>query len=144
MQTNHTFKRFKDYAKVAGKQIWKVLSPEFTKEAREKYNQKDVIVYIVDGDWIRSNINVDFVEGGHGYVYDYVEKSEIWVENMVDKKEMWFNFQHELYERTLMKDNPKMDYNEAHDKAVARETKQRHKFDPKYTGELKTNVGSNI
>ena len=138
METKHTFKNFKDYAKCAGKQPWKRFSPEFTKMA------KGINTYIVDGDYIRSNINVDYVEGGHGYVYDYVPKDEIWVEEMEDKKEMWFNFQHELYERALMKADPKMDYNDAHDKAVKRETSQRHKLDPKYTGELKTNVGSNI
>jgi len=138
MQTKHTFKRFKDYAKCAGEQVWKKFSPAFTKMAN------GIKTYIVDGDFIRSNINVDYVEGGHGYVYDYVPKDEIWVEEMEDRKEMWFNFQHELYERALMKADPKLDYSDAHDKAVARETKQRHKLDPKYTGELKTNVGSNI
>ena len=143
MITKKTFKNFEDYAKVAGPQSWKRLSNEFTKEAREKYKQA-VDVYIVDGDWVRSNINVDYVEGGHEAVYDYITKGEIWVEDMEDKKEMWFNFQHELYERSLMIANPKMSYDTAHDKAVQRETKQRHKLDPKYTGQLKTNVGSNI
>lgn len=142
METKHTFKNFKDYAKVAGKQSWKRFSPEFTKMAIKQ--DKDIVVYIVDGDYIRSNINVDFVEGGNSEVYDYVPKDEIWVEEMKDRKEMWFNFQHEVYERALMKADPKMDYNDAHDKAVERETAQRHKLDPKYTGELKTNVGSNI
>ena len=142
MKTTKTFKSFKDYAKVSGNQSWKRISNEFTKETRK--HDENIIVYIVDGDWVRTNINCDYVEGGHGYVYDYVPKDEIWVEDMVDKKEMWFNFQHELYERALMKADPKLDYGDAHDKAVERETKQRHKLDPKYTGELKTNVGSNI
>lgn len=138
METKHTFKNFKDYAKVAGTQAWKRLSPNYSKIA------KGVNVYIVNGDFIRSNINVDFVEGGHGYVYDYVPKDEIWVEDMEDKKEMWFNFKHEQFERNLMKNNPKMSYEDAHDQAVAQETKQRHEIDPKYTGQLHTNVGSNI
>ena len=138
METKHTFKRFKDYAKVAGKQSWKRFSPNYTNYAQKQQ------VWVVDGDWVRSNINVDFVEGGHGLVYDYVPKDEIWVEEMEDKREMWFNFQHELYERGLMEADPKMEYNDAHDKAVERETAQRHKLDPKYTGVLKTNVGSNI
>lgn len=143
METKHTFKNFKDYAKVTGNQPWKRLLMVFTPKPEEK-GEDDLDVYIVDGDWVRTNINVDFVEGGHGYVYDYVPKNEIWVEDMEDKKEMWFNFKHEQFERNLMKNNPKMSYEDAHDQAVAQETKQRHEIDPKYTGQLHTNVGSNI
>ena len=138
MVTKKTFKTFKDYAKCIGPQDWKKFSSEYTKIA------KGVKVYIVDGDFIRSNINCDYVEGGHGYVYDYVPKDEIWVEDLENRKDMYFNLQHEIYERDLMKADPKLSYDDAHDKAVARETIQRHKLDPEYTGEFKTNVHSNI
>ena len=138
MVTKHTFKSFKDYAKCIGPQDWKKFSPELTKRAH------GVKVYIVDGDFIRSNINVDYVEGGHGYVYDYIPTDEIWVEDMEDKQEEFFNFTHEDYERAKMKANPNMSYDTAHDKACEKETKLRHKLDTEYTGEFKTNVHSNI
>ena len=132
METKHTFKNFEDYTKCAGPQKWKKFSPEFTKLA------KGINVYIVDGDFVRSNINVDFVEGGHHCVYDYIPKDEIWVENMENKEDEYYNFQHEVYEHNLMRANPNMSYNTAHDKAVKRETKQRHQLDPEYTGEFST------
>ena len=135
METKHTFKNFEDYAKCAGDQSWKKLSSEYTRIA------KGVKVYIVKGDFVRSNISADFTEGGHGYVYDYIPKDEIWVDIMKDKKDQYFNFQHEVYERSLMKADPKLSYNDAHDKALEREIKMRRDIDPEYTGEFSTKAG---
>lgn len=70
-------------------------------------------------------------------MYDYIPKDEIWVEDLENKKDMYFNLQHEIYERSLMKANPKLSYNDAHDKAVKRETEERHKMDPNTQANLK-------
>jgi hypothetical protein len=86
-----------------------------------------VDVYVVDGMYVRDHLYVDYVEGGHGYVYDWIPKDEIWVEKLADNRDMWFNLQHEIYERNLMK-NEGMDYEKAHGITAKREEKQRHKF----------------
>ena len=76
-------------------------------------------IYIVDGDYVRSNIankkenGIDFVEGGHDLVYDLIPKGEIWVEHMINDHDEKMNMLHEIYEHTLMK-HMKMPYEEAH------------------------------
>ncbi|MDD5650635.1 MAG: C39 family peptidase [Candidatus Nanoarchaeia archaeon] len=71
-------------------------------------------IFIVDGDFIRDNIYVDFVLGGHGYVYDFVPKDEIWVEQVQDHKDEQYNLTHEIIEYLLMKLCDK-DYDSAHE-----------------------------
>jgi hypothetical protein len=41
--------------------------------------QDGMIVYIVDGEWIRNNLSVIFGHGGHGYVHEFIPLEEIWV-----------------------------------------------------------------
>lgn len=71
-------------------------------------------IYIVDGNHIRNNIFVDFVLGGHGYVYDFVPKDEIWIERIQNSKDEQYNFTHEVIEYLLMKHCKKY-YDDAHD-----------------------------
>lgn len=81
----------------------------------------DTKIYLVDGDYVRDNISINskdqFVEGGHGYVYDWVPKDEIWVEEMLNKEDQAKNGMHEIYEYTLMK-YIKEEYNDAHEKTL--------------------------
>jgi hypothetical protein len=77
----------------------------------------DISVYFVDGNYVRNNIFVDFVEGGHGYVYGFIPKDEIWIEELLDREDEKHNLLHEMYELTLMK-YVKMSYDKAHDKAA--------------------------
>jgi hypothetical protein len=66
-------------------------------------------IYIVDGNYVRSNIantkenGIDFVEGGHDLVYKFIPKGEIWVEKMLSKQDEKMNALHEIYEHTLQK-----------------------------------------
>jgi hypothetical protein len=71
-------------------------------------------VFIVDGDYVRDNISVDFVEGGHDLVYKFVPEGEIWVEKMIVGHDERMNMIHEIYEHTLMK-HMKLSYDVAHD-----------------------------
>jgi hypothetical protein len=72
-------------------------------------------IYIVNGPYVRENFFVDFVEGGHGYVYKWIPKDEIWVEDMPDEIDQGLNMNHEIYEYTLMRYVPsKKDYDDAH------------------------------
>lgn len=73
-------------------------------------------VWLVDGKKVRSRLDSDFTEGGHGYVYDYVLKGEVWIDNDVVERERGFVLFHELHERNLMKDEG-WDYEKAHEES---------------------------
>ena len=73
-------------------------------------------IFIVDGPHVREKYFVDYVEGGHGYVYKFIPKGEIWIEDMENKFDQGMNLLHEIYELTLMKYVPaKKEYDPAHD-----------------------------
>jgi len=94
---------------------------------RYLFNIGGIKIFSVDGYYTRSNIYVDFVLGGHGYVYDFVPKDEIWIEQLENSKDMIFNLIHELYERYLMKKKD-LSYEDAHEKAAKMEERLRHKY----------------
>jgi hypothetical protein len=70
-------------------------------------------IYIVDGNFIRSKLFVDFVLGGHGYVYHFVPKNEIWIERTISQNDMKNNLIHEIVEYIFMK-YLNYSYNRAH------------------------------
>lgn len=60
-------------------------------------------VFLVDGDWVRDNMNDEFIGGGHGFQDDYIPEDEIWsefVRDPVDNKEILI---HEIIEYIFMK-----------------------------------------
>lgn len=57
----------------------------------------------VDGSYIRHNIDVEFMQGGHGYVYKYIPKDQIWVEKMLSSDDQEHNLKHEVREYMLMR-----------------------------------------
>ncbi len=70
-------------------------------------------VWLVNGNMIRDNFDVDFVFGGHGYRYFYVPVGEIWIEKLFDQKDIKPTKWHEFTERHLMERG--LSYNAAHD-----------------------------
>lgn len=75
----------------------------------------DVEIWKIDGKLVRDTLDIDFVEGGHEFVYNYVPKNEVWIDNDITTKERKFVILHELFERALMKKGS--DYDSAHIKA---------------------------
>jgi len=73
-----------------------------------------IAVRLVDGNLVRSWYKLDYVEGGHGYVYKWCPKNEIWIEKDVQRSEIPFLVTHEYLELRLMRDK-KMEYDRAHD-----------------------------
>jgi len=71
-------------------------------------------IYIVDGTYIRNHFYIDFVLGGHGYVYDFIPKNEIWVEQVKNNIDERHNLTHEIIEYLLMK-HTDQDYENAHE-----------------------------
>ena len=37
-------------------------------------------IYLVDGEWVRTNLSVIFGHGGHGYVHEFIPHAEIWID----------------------------------------------------------------
>ena len=89
---------------------------------------RGVKVFLVDGFEVRKTFNQDFVEGGHGRVYDYIPKNEIWLEQDNDKQDMMYIFLHEITEYNLM-GNKHYSYAKAHTLANKNEEKARHNKD---------------
>jgi hypothetical protein len=71
-------------------------------------------IYIVDGNFVRSKLFVDFVLGGHGYIYLFIPKNEIWIERTISQNDMKNNLTHEIIEYIFMK-YLNYSYNRAHD-----------------------------
>ncbi len=80
-------------------------------------------VAIVNGEIVRSCIDVQFMNGGHGLVYSYIPEDEIWVEKMISKRDQIHNFHHEVVEYWLMLDG--MSYDKAHEIALEYERNER-------------------
>ncbi len=74
------------------------------------------LVYIVDGLVVRNEIDIDYVAGGHGYVYDYIPQNEVWIERDVEPVERPYVLLHELVEIRHMRDYL-WKYDRAHEEA---------------------------
>src|SRR3989338_613046 len=84
-----------------------------------------VYVWVIDGRLVRSGLFIDFVHGGHGYVYEFVPIEEVWLDDDLVYEELPFVLIHELHERNLMKDK-NWNYAKAHESASKLEWKLRH------------------
>ncbi|MFA4960500.1 MAG: hypothetical protein WC548_02445 [Candidatus Pacearchaeota archaeon] len=69
----------------------------------KNYSNDKIKIWIVNGEAVRDIFFLDFVEGGHGYVYPFIPKDEVWIDNDVEPSEIKFVLLHELHERNLMK-----------------------------------------
>ena len=78
-------------------------------------------VYLVDGEKVRNQLDIDFTCGGNEAVYpNYVPKGEIWIDNVLRPLDATATLLHEIVERNLMV-NKGWSYERAHDAASARE-----------------------
>lgn len=97
-------------------------NPGFTKK-RERRGRLTLL--FVDGAIVRKYIDPYFFLGGHDLVYSYIPKNQIWIDDKNYPKDHSFTIIHELHERALMARG--MDYNSAHDYAIAEERYHRRK-----------------
>ncbi len=80
-----------------------------------------LVIYLVDGEYIRDDIDVDFVNGGNEAVYpSYVPSGEIWIDDAQHALDRTATALHELVERDLMLQHG-MGYEWAHDAANGHE-----------------------
>jgi len=88
----------------------------------------DIEVWSVKGRVVRDLWKVDFVLGGHGYVYGFVPNQEIWIEDGLEEDEIPVLILHEYVERTVMK-YKHISYDKAHTIAAKVEFEHRGKFE---------------
>jgi len=112
-QNNFKYKPWQQKTKTIYKSI-------YIKLLKSDHNLK---IYLVDGNKVRTMFKTDFVEGGHGYVYNWIPLNEVWIDNDIKQDEIKFIAHHELVERHLMKKG--RSYDEAHDTASKKEFEMR-------------------
>lgn len=77
-------------------------------------------IYLVSGEAVRDEIDVDFTEGGNDAVYTYVPAGEVWIDDAAHALDRTATALHELVERDLMLRHG-LSYDAAHDAANERE-----------------------
>jgi hypothetical protein len=78
-------------------------------------------VYLVSGEQVRNQIDIDFTQGGNEAAYPgYVPTDEIWIDDAMHSLDRIATIFHEIVELNLVKYGG-MDYDKAHEIACARE-----------------------
>lgn len=100
-------------------------------------SQDNFNIFIVDGEWVRTNLSVIFGHGGHGWVHEFIPLNEIWVSNIHPKDcdcgcggkgtsqtiaQIEATILHEITEAKIMSDG-KTPYHKAHHQATKIELK---------------------
>lgn len=75
-----------------------------------------MIIWAVDGEMVRNEIDIDFTTGGNPSRYRYVPNNEIWVESTLKLNDFAAVVMHETFEYILMR-YYKLSYDDAHDKS---------------------------
>jgi hypothetical protein len=103
-------------------------------------DNKDIVkVYLINGEVVRDLYKTDYVEGGHGYVYEWIPLDEIWVDAKVKADEIPVIILHEYLERILMKFKG-FPYVRAHNAALKVEFDHRGIFNKKDAASLSRHV----
>jgi len=80
-----------------------------------------LVVYLVDGEHVRNELDLDFTAGGNEAIYpNYVPKGEIWIDDALSALDRTATVLHEIVERNLMLGKG-WSYDRAHDAASAAE-----------------------
>lgn len=98
------------------KKLWKTI----------KIGKEQVPVYLVDGNYIRENLYIEFLLGGHNLAarHKFIPKGEIWIEKILKPKDREAILVHESHEYNLMK-NKHYSYIRAHKLANLKEQRFR-------------------
>lgn len=85
-------------------------------------------VYLVSGEQVRNQIDIDFTQGGNEAAYPgYVPAGEIWIDDAMHSLDRIATIFHEVVERNLVLYGG-MDYDDAHEIACEREVAWRKKL----------------
>lgn len=103
-----------------------IFSDEAIKAVRTKEIVKltvadeEITIWLVDGNLIRENYSINFVDGGHGFIYSFIPKNEIWIDSAIDLNDFDSIVLHETVESQLMR-KFNMNYDKAHLEATKAE-----------------------
>ena len=86
-------------------------------------------IYIINGEYIRDKIDIDFILGGNPGRYGYIPEDEIWIGDTTEIGDMAPNLLHEYIELRKMIDIG-WDYDKAHDYASSFEIEFRKIYKP--------------
>lgn len=81
-------------------------------------------IWLIDGENVRTNLYLDFTEGGHDLVYWFVPENEVWIDDDVCAAERLYVLLHELNERSKMAEG--LNYPQAHRLSSRLEWRARH------------------
>lgn len=85
-----------------------------------------ISVWLVDGEYIRKNIDENFVEFDEHYRFSFIPKNEFWIDHETEVEERPFFIDHLLVERGFIEKG--YGYKEANAKADLHEKRQRMKL----------------
>lgn len=73
--------------------------------------EKGITIWLVDGKYIRDNIDINFTNFGQHYKYNFIPSNEFWIDHLVHKEEIYYFIEHLFIEKKLMKN--KVPYDDA-------------------------------
>jgi hypothetical protein len=76
----------------------------------------NILVWLVDGEYVREHYDLEYVAGGHHYRYPFIPEPEVWLDETLNNREIPPTLLHELHERKRMKIDG-WDYDTAHAEA---------------------------
>ena len=98
-------------------------SPELNKQFLGTFDKFDV--FLVSGEFIRNNLEIDFTMGSHHHVSDYIPNGEVWLDDKLSENDLKALIHHEVHELKLMRAG--VSYEEAHKLATESEERFRKK-----------------
>jgi len=117
--------------------------PSPVKLIRKKYMRTEdgMKIYLIDGEYFRDNLDIDFTVGGHHWVYPFIPRDEVWLDEAytTEPKEVEYFIAHELEELKHMKKG--MRYEDAHALANKLEKELREKIDRRMAEGKETEQG---
>lgn len=127
----------KDYSKYCRKgyawpeeETCSIEESELKRIRKKSLNElKGFQVWLVDGTYIRDNLDDDFVAGGNGGRYHYIPGDEIWIDQSTAPYDLAPYIFHEILEADLMR-NKKWSYDKAHSLAAKKEAIFRQSHSP--------------
>ena len=102
------------------------MSPSLKKPYISKVDTRGYLtIWIVDGAYIRGNIDEEFTNFGQHYRYSYIPENELWIDREAANDERRFFIDHLLVEHRLMKQG--LSYDKALPEADTEERKERRR-----------------
>lgn len=111
---------------VVGPDWWK--RPMLNLEGRQVRCDHGLLVFLVNGSYVRNHFDSDWIQGGNGFRYRFNPKNELWIDEGMTEAEWPFVLFHECYETEKMRGG--WSYERAHDAAKRAENKLRRRYHP--------------